>query len=440
MRLAFWRRKQIQPQLDEELQSHLRMAARDRVDRGQTLADATRAARREFGNVSVVREVTRDQWGAFWLDELFQDLRYAARMLRKNPGFTLVAVVTLALGIGANTAIFSIVNGVLLQPQPYVHPEQLVAVARTAPRFDPPVPVSGPNFLDWRARATQFESLAGFDARGFTVILGKEPEHVLGAAVSWNFFSVLHITPALGRDFRAFEERSGSDHVALLTDTFWRQRLGGDLTWIGRSFSLNGQSFTIVGILPSGFRYVMMPQAQIFIPLNLEGTNRGTNFISPIGRVKPGVSLRQAQSEMDSIARALEKEYPADDAEQGAVVTPMLARVGRGSRDGLLILLGAVGLVLLIACANIGNLLLAQAVRRRSEIAVRSALGAGAGRLARQCLSESILLGLLGGALGLLAGYWGLQAFRTFSPGNVPRIEEVQINMRVLLFSFGVSL
>src|SRR5256885_1321006 len=195
MRLAFWRRKQTLDQLDEELQSHLRMAARDHVDRGQPPQEAGRAARREFGNVSLVQEVTRDQWSAFWLDALFQDVRYAVRMLRKNPGFTVVAVLTLALGIGANTAIFSIVNGVLLQPLPYVHPEQLVAVARTAPRFNHPVPVSGPNFLDWRARATQFDSLAGFDGRGFTVLLGNEPEVVVGAAVASTFFSVLQGEP-----------------------------------------------------------------------------------------------------------------------------------------------------------------------------------------------------------------------------------------------------
>jgi putative ABC transport system permease protein len=351
-----------------------------------------------------------------------------------------VAVLTLALGIGANTAIFSIVNGVLLQPLPYPHPEQLVVVARTAPRFDHPVPVSGPNFLDWRARATQFQFLAGFDGRGFTVMFGNEPENVLGAAVSSSFLSALQVAPILGRNFIESEEHTGHDRVALLSHAFWKERLGGDPGWIGRTLTINGQAFVIVGILPANFRYVMMPRAQIFIPLNVEKTSRGENFMSVIGRIRARVSLRQVQSEMDSIARALEKEYPTDNAEQGAVVIPMLSRVGSRIREALLILLAAVALVLLIACANVGNLLLAHGVRRRGEIAVRSALGAGAGRLVRQCVTESMLLGLLGGVLGLLIGHYGLQAFRVLSPGNVPRLEEVQINLPVLLFSFSISI
>jgi putative ABC transport system permease protein len=440
MRFLFWRRKLRQQQLEQELQTHLQMAASDRVDRGESAERAQQAARQEFGNVELVQQVTRDQWGWRWLEELLQDLRYGSRMLRKNPGFTLVAVLTLALGIGANTAIFSIVNGVLLQPLPYPHPEQLVVVARTAPRFDHPVPVSGPNFLDWRARATQFQSLAGFDGRGFTIMLGNQPEHILGAAVSFNFLSVLQVRPVLGRDFSAAEEHTGNDHVALLSHAFWKGRLGSDTGWVGRSLILNGQTFSVIGVLPAGFRYVLMEDAQVFIPLNLDNASRGENFMSVIGRVKPGVPLRQAQSQMDIVARALEREYPTDNAEQGAIVIPMLSRVGARIREALFIMLAVVGLVLLIACANIGNLTLAQAARRRSEIAVRSALGAGTYRLIRQCLTESVLLGLLGAALGVFLGYCGLQAFRILGPDNVPRLEEVQINMRVLLFSFGISI
>jgi putative ABC transport system permease protein len=435
-----WQHQDRQEELEEELQSHLQMAASDRIDRGEAAERAQQSARREFGNVALVQQVTRDQWGWRWLDEFLQDLRYATRMLRKRPGFTFVAVLTLALGIGANTAIFSIVNGVLLQPLPYPHPELLVVVARTEPRFDHPVPVSGPNFLDWRAGATQFQSLAGFDGRGFTIMLANQPEHVLGAAVSFNFLSVLQVTPVLGRDFSAAEEHTGNDHVALLSHAFWKERLGGDVGSVGRPLILNGQTFTVIGVLPADFHYVMMRDAQVFIPLNLDKTSRGENFMSVIGRVKPGVSLRQAQSQMDVIARALEKEYPTDNAEQGAIVIPMLTRVGTRIREALLIMLAAVGLVLLIACANIGNLTVAQAMRRRNEIAVRSAIGAGTNRLVRQCLTESVLLGLLGATLGVLLGYYGLRAFRILSPGNVPRLEEVQINLRVLLVSFGISI
>ena len=374
-----------------------------------------------------------------WLDSILSDCRFAFRMLCKSPGFTAVAILTLALGIGANTAIFSIVNGVMLQPLPYPHPEQLVVVARTVPRFDHPVPVSGPNFLDWRAHATQFQSLAGFDGRGFAVMLGNQPENIIGAAVSSTFFSVLQVTPALGRDFVRTEEQTGHDHVAVVSYGFWKDRLAADPAAIGRSLILNSQNFTVIGVLPENFRYVLMSDARIFIPLNLDKTARGENFMSVVGRMKAGISLRQAQSEMDAIARALEKEYPVDDSEQGAIVIPMLSRVGLRVREALWVMLAAVGLVLLIACANIGNLTLAQAVRRHGEIAVRSALGAGVSRLVRQCLTESLLLGLLGGSLGILLGHYGLQAFRALNPGNFPRMEDVQINVRVLLFSLGIS-
>jgi len=374
-----------------------------------------------------------------WLDSILSDCRFAFRMLCKSPGFTAVAILTLALGIGANTAIFSIVNGVMLQPLPYPHPKQLVVVARTVPRFDHPVPVSGPNFLDWRAHATQFQSLAGFDGRGFAVMLGNQPENIIGAAVSSTFFSVLQVVPALGRDFVRTEEQTGHDHVAVVSYGFWKDRLAADPAAIGRSLILNSQNFTVIGVLPENFRYVLMSDARIFIPLNLDKTARGENFMSVVGRMKAGISLRQAQSEMDAIARALEKEYPVDDSEQGAIVIPMLSRVGLRVREALWVMLAAVGLVLLIACANIGNLTLAQAVRRHGEIAVRSALGAGVSRLVRQCLTESLLLGLLGGSLGILLGHYGLQAFRALNPGNFPRMEDVQINVRVLLFSLGIS-
>jgi len=433
-------RERRERDLAAELESHLQLHIEDNLRAGMGEEEARRQALMKLGGVEQTKQAHRERRGLPLIETLFQDVHYGARMLLKNPGFTAVAVLTLALGIGANTAIFSIVNGVLLQPLPYPHPEQLVVVARTAPRFDHPVPVSGPNFLDWRARARQFQFLAGFDGRGFTVMFGNEPENILGAAVSPNFLSVLGVAPILGRNFVEQEERTGNGRVAVITHSFWKERLGGDPGWIGRTLTLNGQVFTIVGILPANFRYILMGDAQIFIPLNLEKTSRGENFMSVIGRIKPGVSLRQAQSEMDSIARALEKEYPTDDAEQGALVIPMLSRVGHRVREALLIMLAAVGLVLLIACANIGNLLLAQGVRRRGEIAVRSALGAGAGRLVRQCVTESVLLGLLGCALGLLLGHFGLQAFRVLSPGNVPRLEEVQINLPVLLFSLGISI
>src|SRR5437773_5352349 len=349
-RLApLFRKAQRDRDIAAEMESHLQLHIEDNLRAGMSPAEARRQALIKLGGIEQTKELYRDRRGLPLLETLFQDLRFALRMLRKTPGFTVVVVLTLALGIGVNTAIFSIVNGVLLQPLPYPRPEQLVVVARTAPRFDHPVPVSGPNFLDWRARARQFQFLAGFDGRGFTVMFGNEPENILGAAVSPNFLSVLEAAPILGRDFLEPEEHTGNDRVALITHSFWKKRLGGDARWVGRTLTINNQPFTVVGVLPHDFRYVMMGDAQIFIPLNLETTLRGENFMSVIGRVKAGVSLRQAQSEMDSIARALEKEYPADDAEQGAIVIPMLTRVGHRIREALLIMLAAVGLVLLFA-------------------------------------------------------------------------------------------
>src|SRR6267378_1881486 len=437
---SLFRKEQVGQELDEELRGFLEMAAEEKMKQGMSRKDALRTVRLERGNLEGTKEVVRTAGWESFVETLWQDLRFAIRILRKNLGFTTVAVVTLALGIGANTAIFSIVNGVLLQPLPYPHSEELVVVARTEPRFDHPVPVSGPNFLDWRVRAREFQSLAGFDGRGFALMLGNEPEHILGAAVSYNFLQVLQVVPAFGRDFLKSEEHLGNDHVVLVSNGFWKQRLGGNPAAVGRKLILNGQGFTLVGVLPAHFRYVLMQDAEIFIPLNLDETARGQNFMSVVGRLKPGVSLRQAQSEIDSIARALEKEYPADDAEQGAVVIPMLTRVGSSTRDAILIMFAAVILVLLIACANIGNLSLAQAVRRQGEITVRRALGAGTSRLIRQCLTESVLLGALGGALGLALGYGGLQAFRVLSPGNIPRLADVVINVRVLLFASGISI
>src|SRR5260370_33204842 len=223
--------------LAAELESHLRLHVEENLRAGMTAAEAQRQALIKLGGIEQTKENYRDRRGLPFLETLVQDFRFAARMLLKNPGFTAVVVLTLALGIGANTAIFSIVNGVLLQPLPYPHPEQLVVVARTAPRFDHPVPVSGPNFLDWRARSTQFQSLAGFDGRGFTVMFGNQPENILGAAVSPNFLSVLEVAPILGRNFLEPEERTGNDHVALISHSFWKDRLGGDPPGVRRTLS-----------------------------------------------------------------------------------------------------------------------------------------------------------------------------------------------------------
>ncbi len=259
---SLFRKERVEGELDEELRGFLEMAAEEKMKQGMSSKDALRTVGLERGNLEGTKEVVRT---AGWES-----------------------------------------NGVLLQPLPYPHSEELVVVARTEPRFDHPVPVSGPNFLDWRVRAKEFQSLAGFDGRGFALMLDNEAEHILGAAVSYNFLQVLQVVPAFGRDFLKSEEHLGNDHVVLVSNGFWKQRLGGNPAAVGRKLILNGQSFTLVGVLPADFRYVLMQDAEIFIPLNLDETARGQNFMSVVGRLKPGVSLRQAQSEMDSIARLAE--------------------------------------------------------------------------------------------------------------------------------------
>jgi len=276
---SLFRRAQADQELNDELRDHLERKTEELVANGMTLQQAHRRALIELGGIEQTKETCRDARRVNWIQELLQDLRFGLRMLCKSPSFTAVVVLTLALGIGANTAIFSIVNGVMLQPLPYRHPEQLVVVARTVPRFDHPVPVSGPNFLDWRARATQFQSLAGFDGRGVAVMLGNQPENISGAAVSSTFFSVLQVTPVLGRDFVRTEEQTGHDHVAIVSYGFWKDRLAADPAAIGRSLILNSQNFTVIGVLPENFRYVLVGDARIFIPLNLDKTARRKFYV-----------------------------------------------------------------------------------------------------------------------------------------------------------------
>ena len=438
-----WRRRE--QQLKDELQSHLQMATRDRVERGQSPEDAAQSARREFGNVALVREVTRDQWRRRWLDELMQDLRYAARMLRKNPGFTLVAVLTLALGIGANTALFSVVNGVLLNPLPYPHPEQLVSLHESKPNFEHGS-ISYPNFRDWQKLNHSFTAIAISRGYAFSFTGMGEAEQLDGRFISSDFFSILGVKPVLGRTFGPGEDEIGAPPIALISAGLWDRRFNSSPDVIGKSVTLDGRAYTIVGVIPANFdkQFRGFTGTAVYAPLGqwhnslLPSRGAGLGFHG-IGRLKPGVTIEQARADMREVTQNLAAAYPNDDTGIGAAVVPLKQDTVGDVQPFLLVLLAAVGLVLLIACVNVANLLLARSTVRTREIAIRGALGASHGRLVRQLLAESLLLSFIGGGLGLLLAGWGTQAALHRLPATVPRSAAVGLDSHVLLFTIALT-
>ncbi len=374
---------------------------------------------------------------SFW-----QDLRYGARTLLKNPGFTLIAVVTLALGIGANTAIFSVVNGVLLSALPYPQAEQLMMVwldnRRQGIRDDI---TSYPNFQDWRSQNKTFQGMAGVRTLNVNLTGVGEPEQISAATVSVDFFSLIGVNPAQGRGFTAEEEQPGKDKVVVLSHGLWQRRFGGDAGILNRTISLNGETHTVVGVMPPGFQFPR--EVELWGPLapgERTRAARGSFWLPVMGRLKPGVTQAQAQADMDLIGRQLEQQYPDINTGYGVNVVPLIEQTVGNIRRSLLVLLGAVAFVLLIACANVANLLLARGAARQREIAVRAALGAGRWRLARQLLTESALLAIVGGALGVLLAWWGLQLLLDLNPANIPRLENIRLDGAALGFTLGVSL
>ncbi|HEX5735800.1 MAG TPA: ABC transporter permease [Blastocatellia bacterium] len=379
------------------------------------------------------------------MDTFLQDLRYSLRLLTNKPGFTVIAVIALALGIGANSAIFSVVNTVLLRPLPYENPDKLVLVWTY---FGPDLPqnwVSGPELADMRERSTMIEEFAALTYPSVSLTGIGEPEQVQGAAVTANFFPTLGVQPSLGRSFTEAEDRPGGERVVILSHGFWERRFASNPGVINQTISLEGQNATIIGVMPNGFG-ILPPDAQsprnieMWVPMaaDFRAQNRGNHGMRVIGRIKPEFTIEQAQQELQQISAALDQEFYGFGF--GINIVPMHAHVVKTVRPMLWVLLGAVGFVLLIACANVANLLLARAVAREKEIAIRTALGAGRWRLMRQLLTESVVLATISGALGLLLTYMGLKALIALAPDNVPRLNEMSIDARVLVFTILVSM
>jgi predicted permease len=374
---------------------------------------------------------------------LWQDLRYGLRALRNSLSFTIVAVLTLALGIGANTAIFSVVQGVLLAPLPYREPDRLVSVFLNNFRLKSPTYLSYADFLDWRRGVGSFEKMAAYLWRSYDLSAPGTPEHLEGRQISANFFSTLGVAVAQGREFSPEEDRLGAPPVAIISNSLWRDRFGGNPNTLGKSIVLDGVESTIVGVLPAGFRFGTEP-ADLYTPIGqlplVEQQDRTVHNVVCVARLNPGVSLAQADAEMNAIQENIDRLHPDVERGLGAKLIPVKEELVRDVRGTLLLLLGAVSVVLLIACANVANLLLARAAARGREFAIRFALGASRARIVRQLITESVVLSLFGGALGLVAAKWGLDTGLAALAADLPRTDRIGVNISVLLFVLAISI
>ena len=444
--IALFHRRRLERDLDDELAFHLAMREADYRHDGAAPPDARDAARRRFGNIAHLKEQCRDMWTFHPLETLWQDVRYAVRTLRKSPGFTVVAVAALAIGIGANTAIFSLVDAVRARALPYKDPSGLVQLwgnvqrARVERRGN-----SYPDFLDWRAQSKSFEDIAAVDTQ--TVTLGgiEDPERLLAEFASASYFSLLGVSPARGRTFTADEDVIGtSAAVVVLSDGLWKRRFSADEAIVGRTVTLNARPYTVVGVMPPGFKGPT-DGAELWVPFVFYASPqalavRSNRGFSALARLKPGVTIASAQSELDGISRQLERAYPDTNEKRGVEVSPLDVELFGALRPALLTLMAAVAFVLLIACANVANLLIARSEARRREIAVRTALGAGRGRLLRQLMTESCVLTALGAIAGLLLARGAVAVLIAQSPVTFPSFVTPGLDIRVAAFTVAVSL
>ncbi|HET9180433.1 MAG TPA: ABC transporter permease [Terriglobia bacterium] len=437
--IGLFRKARLEQRLDEDVRAHLDMLTEENLRKGMTPEEARYAAQRQFGNVASMKEECRDKWGMRFVSELAQDLRYGLRQLRRNPCFTAVAVLTLALGIGANTAVFTVVNGVLLRPMPFPEADRLFLISLT-PRggpFEWQPGVADRDYLEFLGQNRAFEQIASFSNSGTTASLtgAGDPVQIPVAYVTTSFFATLRTNPSIGRRFLAGEGEPGNDGVAVLSNELWKERFGSDSEILGKTIRLDGVNRTVVGVMPAGFSF---PGAKVWMPLAIR-INQHNSFTRPVvGRLKPGVTPQQAQAELETFAKRL----PFDPGQRRGLpqIIPLKDLLVANIRPSLLVFAGAVAFVLLIACANVANLFLARATGRGQELAVRSTLGASHWRLSRQLLAESTLVSLIGGAAGMLLAFWSVRALIALAPaGKVPRMEMIQINGWVLAFTFVLS-
>ena len=436
-----WRRKQMEDQLEKELRFHLDQHAADLIARGKHPKEARKQARIAIGGPEQVKEQCRDARGTRWLEDFLQDFRYALRALRQRPGFAAVTLCTLALGIGATTIMFTVVNGVLLKPLSYPEPERLVTLHGQTDKYGEQWGFSYPDFRDCE-RNSRSLAMAAWNYGGGTLSEPGEAEYIDGREISSELFTVLGIPPARGRAFLSEDDRPGAAPVAIISYGLWQRRFGGSPSTVGKPIVFDGKPHTVVGIAPPNFH--LDGEADVFTPLGQvtepRMQNREARMLHVVARLRPGMTAGAVQAELTLIGSHLAEQYPQSNAGRRMVEHPLHQDLVGEVRPTLWLLLGAVSLVLLIACVNVASLLLARAVSRERELAMRVALGAGRGRLIRQCLTESAVLGLCGGALGVLLAAIGVRPFIVFWPGSLPRAEEVHLDWYVLLLAVAASL
>ena len=439
--LSLFRRRRLDAELDRDIQEHIELAIEENLRRGMTAEDATAAARRSFGNVAQMKENYRQERGLPWLDTIVRDIRLTFRSLRRDPGFAAVAILTLALGIGANAAIFSVTHGVVLRPLPYPDADRLTIVLIThAQQNLDRMPLSVADFLDWRAANRAFDKAAAYSGTSFNLTGDAGPEQVRGAVVTADFFAALGAQPELGRTFQADAERPGAAAQAVISHSLWQRQFKGDPQIAGRLVTMDDAAVSIIGVMPAGFAFDVKG-TDIWKALILKPPpRRGPYYLTVLARRRPEVTLAQAQAELQTVARRIESANPESNRDTGFEAIPLHEYVVGDVRTPLYMLSGAVFFVLLIASANVGNLMLARTTAREREIAVRTALGASRWRLTMQLLTESLVLAGIAGVCGVALAFWGTRLLQLFGPDDLPRLEQITVDFPVLLYACTATL